>query len=202
GGFSQNIPGLEDCLKGSSSVPGLFFTNSDIQFNYIRCVGFNDAIYDAPFNSTDSYPCGGCISGTPCDDGNVCTTNDKLDASCECVGTPIHAISFGRLDDQLCIVSDCQITNVAWEFIPEPTGNLYISNDPTGTCIIFDPSICYKATVTCDDGCVTNLEYGSGCDCIAGTLCDDGDDCTSFDIINENCECKGTPVDILYIELT
>ncbi len=31
----------------------------------------------------------GCTVGGPCDDGDICTTNDMYDASCNCVGTPI-----------------------------------------------------------------------------------------------------------------
>ena len=31
----------------------------------------------------------GCMVNTPCNDGDICTTNDQLNANCQCIGTPI-----------------------------------------------------------------------------------------------------------------
>lgn len=99
---------------------------------------------------------GGCTAETPCDDGNACTTNDVLDANCNCAGTIADADNDGVCDaDDIC-----------------PNGDDSIDTDGDGT-----PD-------ACDD-----------CSIIPGTSCNDGDDCTTNDIYDANCNCAGTFAD-------
>ena len=78
-----------------------------------------------------------CLSGTACNDGNDCTSNDIFDANCNCIGTS-------------------QITD----------------SDNDGVC---------DAADRCD-----GID-----DQLIGTPCDDGDECTTGEIFDANCNCVG-----------
>jgi 3',5'-cyclic AMP phosphodiesterase CpdA len=42
----------------------------------------------------------GCTPNSPCDDGDICTTNDHLNTDCQCIGTPISNAPVNLVLDQ------------------------------------------------------------------------------------------------------
>ena len=46
----------------------------------------------------------------------------------------------------------------------------------------------------CEDVCVIEVIF----DCVAGTPCDDFNDCTENDVLTEDCKCEGTPLNQIY----
>ncbi len=98
----------------------------------------------------------GCTTvGNACNDGDACTTNDVINADCNCEGT------FADSDnDGVCNANDIC-----------PGGDDNIDSDNDGT-----PDFC--------DGCSTT-----------GQSCNDGNACTTNDVINANCNCVGTFAD-------
>ncbi len=53
-----------------------------------------------------------CIAeNTPCDDGNPFTNNDKIDANCNCVGTPCSGPDCDDLGAKYQLYEDCSPTN-------------------------------------------------------------------------------------------
>ena len=175
----------------------------------------------------DSIPdfCDDCsiLPGTPCDDANVCTTDDVYDTNCNCVGTFADADNDGVCDaNDIC-----------------PGGNDNLDGDNDGTpdfCDTCDGSLTGQ---TCDDAniCTTNDVYDSNCNCtgtltdtdndgvcdaldicpggddnmdidndsipdfcddcsiLPGTPCDDANVCTTDDVYDANCNCAGTFAD-------
>ena len=100
-----------------------------------------------------------CSIGSPCDDQDPCTTGDRYNANCDCVGTFTDTDGDGTCDAQdLC-----------------PGGDDSQDADGDGTPDACDD--CSLTGQTCDDQdpCTTGDRYNANCDC-AGTLTDtDGD---------------------------
>ena len=140
------------------------------------CPGFDDTI-DANNNGIPDA-CDDCTTteGQACDDSNICTINDVLDADCNCTGTPDPNDSDG---DGVCDAADqC----------PGFSDNIDTDND--GIPDACDPCVGLTGQA-CDDGnpCTINDSYDANCDC-AGILtidsdgdgyCDGEDLCQGFD---------------------
>ncbi len=159
-------------------------------------------------------------SGTACDDGDACTTNDVEDGDCGCAGTFTDSDGDGVCDaDDIC-----------------EGGDDNVDTDGDGTPDFCDD--CSTAGQPCDDGdaCTTGDVYDADCNC-AGTYtdsdgdgvcdaddiceggddnmdsdgdgtpdacddcstvgqpCDDGDACTTGDVYDAACNCVGTLTD-------
>ena len=130
---------------------------------------------------------GSCTVGVPCNDNNPCTTDDVIDAACNCTGIPI-ADSDGdgicdtedscpSLDDSLigtaCDDGDSCTTGETYDRNCECSGGISVDSDEDGICDALD------TCSTIDDNLI-------------GTPCDDNDDCTMNDIYTTNCDCAGT----------
>jgi len=163
------------------------------------CSGFDDnADADGDGIPDGCDNCDGNLAGTACDDGDTCTENDVLDANCNCAGT--FADSDG---DQVCDANDIC-----------PGGNDFMDSDGDGTPDFCDT--CPNSATgdsdgdgVCDDqdicpGFDDNADMDGdgipdGCDncdgTLAGTFCDDGDACTTGDVLDVNCNCAGVYTD-------
>lgn len=91
----------------------------------------------------------GCTAGTPCNDGDECTTNDVYDADCNCAGT------FSDNDnDGVCTASDCDDNNAALPATPGTAcddGNATTFNDE----ILADGCTCMGTPDTPTSDCPT-----------------------------------------------
>ena len=158
--------------------------------------------------------------GDSCDDGDACTTNDTIDANCNCVGAFQDTDGDGVCDaDDICEGGD---------------DNVDADND--GTPDFCDSCDNNTTGDSCDDGdaCTTNDTIDANCNCVGafqdtdgdgvcdtddlceggddnvdtdndgipdfcdpcdnntiGDSCDDGDACTTNDTIDANCNCVG-----------
>ncbi len=129
-----------------------------------------------------------CAVGSPCDDGNSCTTNDAFNSSCECVGTPV-ADSDG---DGICDENDI-CPNFDDNLIGTPC-------DDGDVCTIGET---YDINCGCSGGTTSDSDQDGICDgldlCpnlddnLIGTSCNDNDACTTNDVYTTDCGCAGTP---------
>jgi len=119
--------------------------------------------------------------GTACDDGDDCTTNDTLDADCNCIGIFQDADNDGVCDAEDQTNGDC---------------TLGASCDDGDDCTVDDV---FDADCNCagvesgdsdNDGICDALDETNG-DCTLGASCDDGDDCTTDDALDTDCNCVG-----------
>jgi len=125
--------------------------------------------------NTESCP----AVGTPCNDNDANTNNDKEDGNCNCVGTPIACNPQGT---------------------PCNDGDPTTENDiENGNCVCTGTP-CPTAGTTCDDNDDTtkNDRENGQCECIGtpcpavGTPCDDGNPNTSGDQEDGFCNCNGS----------
>ena len=137
---------------------------------------------------------GSCIvPGDACDDGDAMTVNDVIGEDCSCAGVPIVE---GCTDPMACNY--------------DPTATVDDGSCDLESCAgCTDATACnYDETATIDDGSC-EFESCAGCtnpdacnyddtaiiddeSCIlVGDACDDGDETTDNDVIDENCDCVG-----------
>src|SRR5690554_5637512 len=103
--------------------------------------------------------------GDACDDGDVTTGDDTINANCQCVGIPLEQFDCPDIEANIGDACDDE-------------------NDQTENDII---------NANCE--CVGTIVYDCpDMEANFGDTCDDGDDATENDIINSDCECIGTPV--------
>jgi hypothetical protein len=143
--------------------------------------------YDEDANMDD----GSCLgSGDACDDGDDSTINDTYDADCGCAGEPIVN---GCTDPLACNYNeDANQDDGSCEELDalgECGGDCFADNDGDGEC---DETIMEGCTndMACNYDEMANTDDGS---CLViGEACDDMDDMTFDDIVNDSCECVGT----------
>ncbi len=208
---------------GAPCDDGDVCTTGDVIDSNCNCTGtLVDSDNDGTCDAQDGCPndpnkidpgtcgCGNPEPGAPCDDGDVCTTGDVIDSNCNCTGTLVDSDNDGTCDAQDGCPNDpnkidpgtCGCGN------PEPgspcddgdvctTGDVIDSNcNCTGTLVDSDND----GTCDAQDGCPNdpNKTDPGTCGCgnpEPGTPCDDGDVCTTGDVIDSNCNCTGTLVD-------
>ncbi len=132
------------------------------------------------------------FQGAPCDDGNDCTNNDRLDENCNCAGEAIPT----------CV--ECERGSKCDDGNPCTANDQFDANCNCIGSIIEDCFACEEDS-PCDDGdpCTSNDTFDSDCNCIGDTVdncnecqvgssCDDGDPCTVNDVFLANCDCRGT----------
>ncbi|NND77295.1 MAG: T9SS type A sorting domain-containing protein [Flavobacteriales bacterium] len=120
--------------------------------------------------------------GTVCDDGDLCTSDDVLDADCNCIGIPLpDSDGDGICDDIDETNGDCEL-NAACD-----DGDVCTLDD------VFDADCNCIGTPAPDsdnDGLCDEIDETNG-DCTLGDPCDDGDDCTEADALDADCQCVG-----------
>ena len=136
------------------------------------CEGFDDskdADGDGQPDGCDN--CDNALIGTPCDDGDPCTVNDKYIAECECLGT-----FTGGDADQDGICDDFDIC---------PNGNDALDADEDGIPDACDTCDDRLVGLPCDDGdpCTLLDVVRTNCDCL-GIFFDSDDDgvCSELDL--------------------
>ncbi len=188
---NDDIPDFcDDCIgNGQSCDDGNPCTINDRLDENCNCVGtFQDSDDDGVCDADDICPggddnndsdndgtpdaCDDCsLAGQSCDDGDACTTNDKFDINCNCVGNYADEDEDG-VCDALDICSN---------------GDDNIDSDNDGTPDACDD--CNQAGDTCDDGddCTVNDRYDNDCNCIGQFLDSDNDG-----VCNEDDVCPGS----------
>ncbi|MCB9297016.1 MAG: T9SS type A sorting domain-containing protein [Lewinellaceae bacterium] len=169
------------------------------------CTGIGDNDGDgvcADTDCNDNDPNITTQPGDPCDDGDNTTVNDVIGANCNCAGTPTACTGIGDADgDGICADTDCNDNNPNITTQPGDAcddGDSTTLNDsidadcncagtPTACTGIGDADgdgIC--ADTDCDDNDPGNTSQ-------PGDACDDGDNTTVNDQLDNNCNCAGTP---------
>lgn len=203
-GIDENCDGISEvsCTPGGACDDGLFCTINDQYDANCNCVGVAQTCDDGNPNTSDSCDetndlCDHtCNVGATCDDGDLCTDNDQVDPSCNCVGTPVNCD-----DGDPNTIDDCDPVNGCIHTCsvgaPCDDGDPCTFNDQVdATCSCLGiPYICDDGNYLTDDAC----DGSGGCTytCNIGDACDDGIACTTNDQIDANCNCTGTPSDVI-----
>jgi hypothetical protein len=128
------------------------------------------------------------LIGTSCDDNDPCTSDDRYNESCDCVGVYLDSDEDGICDER----DQCP------EFNDNLIGSLCDDDDPCTIGDIYNDD-CHCAGVYQDsdqDGiCDAEDRCPEIFDQLIGTPCDDGDACTTEDIYNIDCQCSGAYTD-------
>jgi cysteine-rich repeat protein len=159
-----------------------------------QCVGGPPPACDDsnPCTSDSCSPDSGCVyvhNEVPCDDGEVCTINDKCSNGL-CVGGETLACN----DDNICTDDAC-IPGQGCQFVT----NLVDCDDDdacttvdvcaAGQCVGSTPPVCDDGNVCTDDSCAPD----TGCVNAHNVLaCEDGDACTTDDVCEDG-SCTGGP---------
>ena len=120
------------------------------------------------------------ISGSSCDDLDMCTTTDTCDGAGMCVGS--GALS---CDDLNACTNDSCIPATGCDFAPNTAAcddsNACTNGDicSGGSCVPGAPIVCDDANLCTNDSCIP----ATGCDFASNTAaCDDSDACTNGDV--------------------
>jgi hypothetical protein len=135
--------------------------------------------------------------GMPCDDGNANTSNDVVNANCECVGEIAYD----------CPAISANIGDACNDNNANTANDVITANCECVGVIVYDcPALSANIGDACDDGDAntSNDVITANCECVGvivydcpalsaniGDACDDGDANTSNDVVNANCECVG-----------
>ncbi len=186
------------------------------------CTGIGDADGDgvcSDVDCNDNDPQATGSIGAPCDDGDPCTINDKIQPGCGCAGTFQDSDNDGTCNaEDVCPNGpepgttcndgdDCTENDVVQ---PDCScAGTFADDDNDGTCNAED--VCPggpEPGTACDDGDPNTIgeTVQSDCSCDGGTAvvdcpalglnigmgCDDGNPNTTGDIVTSDCECTGT----------
>ncbi len=249
-GTKQNDP-LADyrygfvAIENDSARYGPIYKGSDTNINFeynknervflIVAGTPSDYVYpdlNDPYNEIYDYPyrykvdiATSCLTFLePCDDQNVCTINDVIDANCECNGEINNTSSFSipfvsvnpNLDGwetyngQIFEIDAGKFLGLSWAGTTtnsawyDPNGNL-LSSNVTQYVPNFQASDAGIYTLVAFDalGCTSDsvkIEVRLACDQI-GQTCDDGNPATFNDTYNLSCECEGQMGIILQLDV-
>ncbi len=116
-------------------------------------------------------------SNVPCDDANLCTTNDTCQQG-KCVGgAPLDCD-----DDNVCTADSCGAGGCSNKAVSGgcSDGSLCTLGDTcvSGRCEPGTPKLCADADSCTDDGCVAATGACTNTRLEAGSVCDDGEQCT------------------------
>jgi len=142
----------------------------------------------------------GCGVGEACDDGDPCTTADVCDGAGGCAGVAVDCSG----SNTLCGIARCDVAT--GHFVvdqPAPDGTVCDDADACTTADVCTAGVCGGTTADCssfDTACATAAcDPANGtCSLLTpvadGTVCDDGDDCTTSDVCSVG-TCGGDAVD-------
>jgi hypothetical protein len=129
--------------------------------------------------------------GTPCDDGNLCTVNDSC-SSGTCAGEAVTCAD----DGDACTEEFCDLENGCTERpldCDDGDDCTTDSCDPDDGCAHSLNPGCCESDADCPGQCWSCNTQGF-CEVQALTGCDDGNDCTFFDLCLDTGECDGAPI--------
>jgi len=179
---------VPSCTPGNACDDGDICTGGETFDDNCNCTGGTliDSDNDTVCDNDDACPngddmvdtdndgvpddCDNCnTTGNTCDDQDACTSNDVINANCECAGNLIDSDNDGVCDtDDICDGDDNADEDA--DNIPDACDTC--NNNLAGT--------------SCNDGdaCTTGETYDANCNCLGGTLVDSDNDtvCDSFDI--------------------
>ena len=144
------------CTDSNACNYDITATIEDGSCEAISCAGCTDSNacnYDITATIEDSS----ClVIGMSCDDGDLCTSNDTIDANCNCVGTPNNCDDGNPCTDDICdpINGGCIHTPVAAGTLCEDGDLATTSVCIAGSCtlVVVDMDVDgYDSTVDCDD---------------------------------------------------
>jgi len=222
----------ESCTIGDPCDDGNICTTNDVLDADCNCVGtFQDLDNDSVCDANDICPGGDdtldsdgdgtpdacddedCSVGSPCNDNNACTIDDVFGADCNCVGTFQDSDSDGVCDaSDVCPDGDdtidlngdgtpddcesedgeegqCLISTACGDYSFDSCSSLLVETEVQGDTQIINIFIDGQLVIL--DSCVVDIEE----ECY-GLPCDDGDDCTVYDVLDEDCNCAGYYSDI------
>ncbi len=204
-GLAGNVRYMVRALKLENSYSGSYHNLSQGNFGTVLIVG-------VPVDCQGVVG-GSALPGTPCNDGNACTTNDTWNASCQCVGTPVVCNDNDPCTTDACVNGSCVFTP-----LPDSDGDGVCNaqdgcpNDPLktspGQCGCGNP----EPGTACNDGNPQTVgdQIGSNCVCagqlldcqgvmggpaLPGTPCNDNNPATGNDTWNASCQCVGQVID-------
>ena len=163
-------------------------TNEDACTADVNCVGTPIVCNDGDVCTDDSCSGGACKfvpNISPCNDNDTCTTDDVCSGGV-CGGTLIcdcttHADCADLNDLNVCNgVYGCDKSTDAWTCKIDPTTIITCSAPPANSCL---SSSCVPSTGACVDSQLS-----------VGTICDDGDACTSNDACGLTGVCNGDSI--------
>ncbi len=144
------------------------------------------------------------LIGTACDDSNPCTTGETYDANCNCSGGKIIDTDNDGICDAEDTCPDLAGTIGAFCETPDVPNGGIISADckcvPTLDCpdlagnvgaICETPDVPNGGIISADCQCVSTSDCPGIDNELIGTACDDGNDCTTGETYDANCNCSG-----------
>ena len=168
----------------------------------IEVLGCTDATacnYDASLGAnTDDGSCE--FPGDACDDMDATTENDVLQDDCSCIGTLIEVL--GCTDETACNYDpssgantddgSCEFPGDACDDGDDTTTNDVLGADCSCSGVAIVEGCTNEAACNYDPEAGANVDDGS-CE-LPGDACDDGDDTTENDVLQDDCSCAGTPI--------
>ncbi|HRH71411.1 MAG TPA: T9SS type A sorting domain-containing protein [Flavobacteriales bacterium] len=171
-----------------------------------------------PGDCNDNDPNVSSSIGSLCDDGNPCTTDDRIVGGCACVGTPaVDSDNDGICDaEDDCDDASGEVGSACDDGPGTPTAGVLDDDcncvSQTTDCLGVTGGTALPGT-DCDDGnplsigetWSANCQCGERYDCLGvldgvnrpGTLCNDNNPLTVIDTWQDDCTCVGAPVDCL-----
>ena len=161
---------------------------TDASANYSVTVNCGaECSFVAYFNGVED----GCVIGLPCIHPDPCIVNEEIDENCDCTGEYEDDQSGNPIIDN-CIEDDCCMPGNSCDDGLDCTINDMVQDDCS--CQGTIPSEESFPSTDAYYVCLEQVAYYNNAPCVLCTPCDDGLDCTFNDMINENCECEGTPL--------
>ncbi|MCB9048940.1 MAG: right-handed parallel beta-helix repeat-containing protein [Lewinellaceae bacterium] len=169
------------------------------------CTGIGDADGDgicADVDCDDNDFFTAHAPGDTCDDGDPTTVNDLIDANCNCTGTPTACTGIGDNDgDGVCADMDCNDNDPNITTQPGQAcndGDNTTINDllDTNCNCVGTPTACTGIGDADGDGVCADVDCDDNDPNITtqpGQACNDGDNTTINDLLDDNCNCVGTP---------
>jgi len=168
----------------------------------------NDIDNDDVVNSIDCNDFDASIyPNAMCNDNDACTINDAYDANCNCVGEFQDSDNDGVCDaDDICPNLDDNLIGMSCDDMnPNTINDIWQTNcQCVGVLADSDNDGVDDANDNCPNTPNPNQSdsdgdgVGDSCDpCVSvpfpvGSPCDDGDECTTNDVITQDCNCEGT----------
>jgi hypothetical protein len=149
------------------------------------------------YNQEANFNDGSCLyAGDACDDGNEFTENDTYTTDCNCIGDEIEIVP-GCTYETACNYNpdanqndmSCLFPGDACDDNDVSTGNDAYNDECECVGEVLQGGCTYEAACNYDP----EAEFDNNTCLFIGDPCDDDDPDTYDDVIQEDCECAGTP---------